>query len=121
MGTTKLWSCVLIFLSTLALQGDEHHTHAGMGDRDSSGAAWGELNRSMHRMHVAAASIQPSGKDDVDFVKLMLPHHQAAIDMAKTQLLFGKDPAMRRLAQEILIDQQSEIELMQLWLKREER
>jgi uncharacterized protein (DUF305 family) len=58
----------------------------------------------------------PSGNDDVDFVKLMIPHHQAAIDMAKAQLLYGRDPQMRRLAQEIITDQQSEIELMQLWL-----
>jgi uncharacterized protein (DUF305 family) len=49
---------------------------------------------------------------------LMLPHHQAAIDMAKTELLYGKDPQMRRLAQEIITDQQSEIELMQRWLKQ---
>ena len=48
----------------------------------------------------------------------MLPHHQAAIDMAKTQLLYGKDPQMRRLAQEIITDQQSEIALMHLWLKQ---
>jgi uncharacterized protein (DUF305 family) len=61
-----------------------------------------------------------SGDSDVDFVKLMLPHHQAAIDMAKTQLLYGKDPQMRRLAQEIITDQQSEIELMQRWLKQRE-
>jgi len=39
----------------------------------------------------------------------MLPHHRAALDMAKTQLLYGNDPQMRRLAQEILTDQQSEI------------
>jgi len=50
----------------------------------------------------------------------MLPHHQAAIDMAKTQLLYGKDPQMRRLAQEIITDQQSEIELMQRWLRQQE-
>jgi uncharacterized protein (DUF305 family) len=49
----------------------------------------------------------------------MLPHHQAAIDMAKTQLLYGKDPQMRRLAQEIITDQQLEIELMQRWLKQQ--
>jgi uncharacterized protein (DUF305 family) len=48
----------------------------------------------------------------------MLPHHQAAIDMARAQLLYGKDPQMRRIAQEIITDQQSEIELMQLWLKQ---
>ena len=43
---------------------------------------------------------------------------QAAIDMAKTQLMSGKDPEIRRLAQEIITDQQSEIELMQLWMKQ---
>ena len=64
------------------------------------------------------ASVEPSGDGDTDFVRLMLPHHQAAIDMARTQLMYGKDPQMRRLAQEIITDQQSEIELMQLWLKQ---
>lgn len=69
-------------------------------------------------MHAAMASVKPSGDGDVDFVKLMLPHHQAAVDMAKAELMYGKDPQMRRLAQEIITDQQSEIELMQLWLKQ---
>jgi uncharacterized protein (DUF305 family) len=72
----------------------------------------------MDKMHAAMASVEPSGDSDVDFVNLMLPHHQAAIDMAKTQMMYGKDPQMRRLAQEIITDQQSEIELMQLWLKQ---
>jgi uncharacterized protein (DUF305 family) len=69
-------------------------------------------------MHTATASVERSGNSDVDFVRLMLPHHQAAIDMARAQLLYGEDPQMRRLAQEIITDQQSEIELMQLWLKQ---
>jgi len=72
----------------------------------------------MDKMRMAMGAIKPSGNNDVDFVRLMLPHHQAAIDMAKTQLLHGKDPQMRRLAQEIITDQQSEIDLMQLWLKQ---
>ncbi len=71
-------------------------------------------------MHAAMASVEPSGNSDVDFVKLMLPHHQAAIDMARTQLKYGNDPQMRRLAQEVIIDQQSEIELMHLWLRQRE-
>jgi uncharacterized protein (DUF305 family) len=74
----------------------------------------------MHVMHAAMSSVQPTGDNDADFVRLMLPHHQAAIDMAKTQLLYGQDAQMRRLAQEIITDQQSEIELMQLWLKQRE-
>jgi uncharacterized protein (DUF305 family) len=74
----------------------------------------------MQVMHAAMASVRPSGDNDADFVRLMLPHHQAAIDMAKTQLAYGQDAQMRRLAQEIITDQQSEIELMQLWLRQRE-
>ena len=81
-------------------------------------SGWTELNAGMEKMQAAMATLESSGKNDVDFVKLMLPHHQAAIDMAKVELKFGADPQMRRLAQEIITDQQSEIELMQLWLKQ---
>jgi uncharacterized protein (DUF305 family) len=78
---------------------------------------WSALTGPMRAMHAAMSSIRPSRQSDGDFVNLMLPHHQAAIDMAKAELLYGTDPQMRRLAQEIITDQQSEIELMQLWLK----
>jgi hypothetical protein len=81
---------------------------------------WSELIASMNKMHMAMGAIKRSGNADLDFVRLMLPHHQAAIDMAKTQLLYGKDAQMRRLAQEIITDQQLEIELMQRWLKQRE-
>jgi uncharacterized protein (DUF305 family) len=64
---------------------------------------------------------KPSGDVDRDFAAMMIPHHQGAIDMAKALLLYGKDPQMRRLAQEIITDQQSEIQLMQLWLKQHGR
>jgi uncharacterized protein (DUF305 family) len=84
-----------------------------------SDAAWSELITSMEKMHMTMGGLKPSGNNDVDFVRLMLPHHQAAIDMAKTQLLYGKDPQIRRLAQEIITDQQLEIELMQRWLKQQ--
>jgi uncharacterized protein (DUF305 family) len=69
-------------------------------------------------MHSGMHSASHTGDPDRDFVTMMIPHHQGAIDMAKALLLYGKDPQMRRLAQEIITDQQSEIELMQLWLKR---
>jgi uncharacterized protein (DUF305 family) len=79
---------------------------------------WNELAGSMDKMHAAMTSIQPSGDTDVDFVRLMLPHHQAAIDMARTELARGTNPQIRRLAEEIVADQQSEMELMQLWMKQ---
>jgi len=90
------------------------------GSQSAADPDWSELVASMDKMHMAMGAIKRSGNADVDFVRLMLPHHQAAIDMAKTQLLYGKDPQMRRLAQEIITDQQLEIELMQRWLKQRE-
>ena len=93
------------------------HDHSGHRTAEPD---WSELIASMEKMHMAMGAVQRSGNSDVDFVRLMLPHHQAAIDMAKTQLLYGKDAQMRRLAQEIITDQQLEIELMQHWLKQRE-
>jgi hypothetical protein len=105
--------------------GNQHIGNHNNGSQDSGKHGlnsatqdWVELIAAMDKMHAAMGSVERSGDSDVDFVTLMLPHHQAAIDMAKTQLLYGKDPQMRRLAQEIITDQQSEIELMQLWLKQ---
>jgi len=79
---------------------------------------WAALMKSMETMHTAMADVEPSGNDDADFANMMLPHHQAAVDMARTELLYGDDPQMRRLAQEIITDQESEIQLMHLWLSR---
>jgi len=77
------------------------------------------MGDSMSVMHKGMNSAPHTGDPDRDFVTMMIPHHQGAIDMAKALLLYGKDPQMRRLAQEIIIDQQSEIQLMQLWLKQQ--
>jgi uncharacterized protein (DUF305 family) len=74
----------------------------------------------MLAMHSAMSSVHSTGNDDEDFVGLMLPHHQAALDMARVELTHGRDPQMRRLAQEIIADQESEIELMKLWLSQKE-
>ena len=76
------------------------------------------MGEAMNLMHRDMHNAQYSGDADHDFVTMMIPHHQGAIDMAKAVLLYGKDPQMRRLAQEIITDQQSEIQLMQLWLKQ---
>ena len=76
------------------------------------------MSDAMSRMHKGMHSAPYTGEPDRDFVTMMIPHHQGAIDMAKALLLYGKDPQMRRLAQEIITDQQSEIQLMQLWLKQ---
>lgn len=60
-----------------------------------------------------------SGNADVDFVKRMIPHHQGAIDMAKVVLAFGKDPDVKKVAEDVIKAQEGEITWMQQWLKKQ--
>lgn len=69
------------------------------------------MNRMMETMHV-----EPTGNVDVDFVAMMIPHHQGAIDMALAQLRYGKNETLHRIAQEIIVEQQQEIVAMRLAL-----
>src|SRR5215831_12790428 len=113
MRITWRWAMLVIFLYAFGMRASQHGSRLDLEKSLAVDPNWSELISSMEKMHRAMASVEPSGESAVDFVRLMLPHHQAAIDMAKTQLMYGRDPQMRRLAQEILTDQQSEIELMQ--------
>lgn len=56
-----------------------------------------------------------TGDPDRDFVAMMTPHHQGAIDMARIYLRDGKDPAIRRMAQKIITDQEHEIREFRAW------
>jgi len=71
-----------------------------------------DCTAAMNRMMVAM-QIQPSGNADADFVAMMVPHHQGAIDMARAELLYGQNETLRRMAQEIVVTQQQEIVAMQ--------
>jgi uncharacterized protein (DUF305 family) len=59
-----------------------------------------------------------NGAAEHDFVTMMIPHHQGAIDMAKALLLYTQDPELRNIAQGIITEQQNEIKVMQAWLQR---
>jgi len=74
-----------------------------------------ENQTAMDRMMVGMA-VKPTGNVDVDFAASMIPHHQGAVDMAVAELRHGKNPQLRRIAQEIIIDQQQEIAAMKLAL-----
>jgi len=53
-----------------------------------------------------------NGAPDHDFAAMMIPHHQGAIDMARAELIYGKDERLRRLAQGIIVEQNQEIVVM---------
>lgn len=75
------------------------------------------FERAMTAMQAAMERVEHTGNPNADFAAMMIPHHQGAIEMAKVELLYGTDPRLRRLAQEIIITQRSEIAVMQLALK----
>jgi uncharacterized protein (DUF305 family) len=89
-----------------------------MAAKPSASKFMQDMDVSMKQMDHDMAAAPMNGDVDHDFVVMMIPHHQGAIDMAKGELSYGTDPAMRRLAQEIIVDQKSEIDLMNLWLKK---
>lgn len=60
--------------------------------------------------------IRPSGDVDADFVAMMVPHHQGAIEMAQAELRYGRNEPLRRMAQEIIVTQLEEIAAMRLSL-----
>lgn len=74
----------------------------------------GAMRDMMKGMHKA----MPTGDTDRDFVSMMLPHHQAAVDMAKTELQYGSDPSLKILATDIVAAQDKEIAMMKDWQAR---
>jgi hypothetical protein len=81
---------------------------------DSPEAAYlAENNTAMEKM-MADMQVEPSGDVDRDFVAMMTPHHKGAIDMAIAVLKYGENEQLKRIAQEIIVDQQQEIGAMKL-------
>jgi uncharacterized protein (DUF305 family) len=91
-----------------------HSAARPKGDTGPSSLAFQGINTKMHE----AMNIVFTGNADVDFVRGMIPHHQGAIDMARTVIAFGKDPTVRKLAEEIIRAQEGEIALMREWLNK---
>jgi uncharacterized protein (DUF305 family) len=93
-----------------------HHVHGGMplqnvADWSTSSEEqplFSENEVAMNKM-MADMTIKPSGDVDRDFVAMMVPHHQGAVDMAKAELKYGRNGQLRWLAREIVANQQQEI------------
>lgn len=85
-----------------------------MGDQGASSKAF---NDAMGKMH-SNMMITYSGDADADFARSMIPHHQGAIDMARIELKYGKDPELRKLAENVIKAQEAEIKGMNAWLKK---
>ncbi|WP_438749944.1 CopM family metallochaperone [Pararhizobium sp. O133] len=84
------------------------------GDAGPSSKAFAKANATMHE----GMDITFTGNADIDFVRGMIAHHQGAIDMAKIELEYGKDADLRKLAEDIISAQETEIKTMKDWLAR---
>ncbi|MBS0445250.1 MAG: DUF305 domain-containing protein [Proteobacteria bacterium] len=81
---------------------------------ESPQAAFAAENDAAMDKMMAAMHVEPSGDIDRDFATMMIPHHQGAIDMAVAELRYGRNEQLRRIAQEIIVEQQQEIDAMRL-------
>jgi hypothetical protein len=85
---------------------------AGMSSDAANDAAMVAADKAAMESMMSAMAVKPSGDADYDFASAMIPHHEAAIAMAVAELKFGKNEQLRRIAQEIIVDQQQEIDAM---------
>jgi hypothetical protein len=104
----------------VGLAASAHEGHPPPAPRPMSGAALAdeapflaENDAAMTRM-MDGMAVKPTGDVDRDFVAMMVPHHQGAIDMAVAVLRHGHNEQLRRLAQEIIVTQQEEIAAMRM-------
>ncbi|MEW5125713.1 DUF305 domain-containing protein [Citrobacter freundii] len=104
---------VILMLSLPAISAE--HSEMKMSDMHSSASSH-EYMAGMKNMHEKMMTAVNESNPDKAFAKGMIAHHEGAIAMAETELKYGKDPEMRKLAQDIIKAQKGEIEQMNKWL-----
>jgi hypothetical protein len=115
VGMLMLRAVVTFALPALVLAHEFHRApapaaQASVGDE----ASFLKENEAAMTKMMDGMAIKPAGDVDRDFVAMMTPHHQGAIDMAVVELRYGKNDQLRRIAQEIVVDQMQEIAAMKL-------
>lgn len=127
IGTWRVAACVALGASALAAGAQEmHRHHHGMAAASSPPPFVASTAKPFSALMDDAMAVMDDGMRrapmngvaEHDFVTMMIPHHQGAVDMAKALLLYTKDPELRNLAQGIVTEQQNEIRVMQAWLQR---
>ena len=109
------FSCMFVLFGVLTPLVIAHEAHHGSSDASSVDAdAFLRGNQAAMAKMMNDMAARPTGDIDRDFVAMMVPHHQGAIDMAVLELRYGKNEQLRRIAQEIVVDQTGEIAAMKL-------
>ena len=114
LGAAFFGLCILVaFAAPPLVFAHEAHQPPQQAATPDESAFLAENETAMTRM-MTAMEAKPSGDIDRDFVAMMAPHHQGAIDMAVLELRYGKNEQLRRIAQEIIVSQMQEIAAMKL-------
>ena len=99
----SLWGWFLVTPASSQNRPHDDHSH-------QVGSQFARLmSAAMDKMHEEMASAPQTGDPDRDFLATMIPHHAGAVEMARLLLIYGRDPLVRELAEEIITGQQSEI------------
>ncbi|MFQ3457765.1 DUF305 domain-containing protein [Bradyrhizobium sp. UFLA01-814] len=106
-------AALLAFAAAAAAFAHDDHHPVQTGQTAEESAFLAENDTAMTKMMNDMAA-KPSGDIDRDFVAMMAPHHQGAIDMAVIELRYGKNEQLRRIAQEIIVEQRQAIDAMKL-------
>jgi hypothetical protein len=109
------YASVAIALTACFVGAVRAQDNAYSGAAAAEGPFLAENVAAMNKM-MADMNAKPTGDVDADFVAMMIPHHQGAVDMALAVLRYGKNEQIRRIAQEIIVDQEQEIAAMRLAL-----
>jgi len=118
MRTLALTLAALGLLAAGPVLAQDHSGHSGHAagmPTDKTSAAY---MAAMTRMDEAMKAAPMAGKPGIDFARMMIPHHQSAIDMAKAYLASGEtDPTITRIAEDVVASQEREITELRAWLK----
>lgn len=117
MKCAILFTAVIILYSSAWAQDHAHHKPLPAKHAPEFEQFIKEMDTGMKKMMDDMHAPGYSGDPDIDFLAMMIPHHEGAIEMARLILIHGKDPLVRKLAEEIISGQQAEIEGMKRRLK----
>lgn len=109
------WLLTALPAGTVLAQAPQHDEHAGHAAAPHGAAATSfaaAMNAGMQRMMRDMHAPGYTGNADIDFLAMMIPHHEGAVEMARLALIHGRDPQTRKLAEEIIASQVVEIEGM---------